>query len=75
LILIGSAPPINAYDKNGLKIVIHVGKNKPREDVHVMVVSIMSTNTSPVKTFAFQAAVPKVCMMKIQCNLSKANLL
>jgi ADP-ribosylation factor-binding protein GGA len=47
LILIGSAPPINAYDKNGLKIVIHVGKNKPREDVHVMVVSIMSTNTSP----------------------------
>ena len=62
----GSAPPINAYDKNGLKIVIHVGKNKPREDVHVMVVSIMSTNTSPVKTFAFQAAVPKAMKVKLQ---------
>lgn len=56
----GTSPPINAYDKNGLKIVIHIAKNRPREDVHVMVVSVMSTNTSAVKNFSFQAAVPKV---------------
>lgn len=53
--------PLNAYDKNGLKIVIHVAKNKPREDVKVMVVSTISTNTNPIKNFVFQAAVPKVC--------------
>lgn len=52
--------PLNAYDKNGLKIVIHVAKNKPRENVTVMVVSTISTNTNPVKNFVFQAAVPKV---------------
>lgn len=53
--------PLDAYDKNGLKIVIHVAKNKPREDVKVMVVSTISTNTNPIKNFVFQAAVPKVC--------------
>ena len=56
----GTAPPVTAYDKNGLKILIHMAKNVPREDVSVMVVSVMSTNTSVVKGFVFQAAVPKV---------------
>nr|XP_022319091.1 ADP-ribosylation factor-binding protein GGA1-like isoform X3 [Crassostrea virginica] len=58
--------PLNAYDKNGLKIVIHVAKNKPRENVTVMVVSTISTNTNPVKNFVFQAAVPKVMKVKLQ---------
>nr|XP_034314010.1 ADP-ribosylation factor-binding protein GGA1 isoform X5 [Crassostrea gigas] len=58
--------PLNAYDKNGLKIVIHVAKNKPREDVKVMVVSTISTNTNPIKNFVFQAAVPKVMKVKLQ---------
>ena len=53
---------MTAYDKNGLKILIHVAKDRPREDVSVMVVSVMSTNTSPVKGFVFQAAVPKVSL-------------
>lgn len=56
----GTAPPVSAYDKNGLKVLIHVAKDRPREDVIVMVVSVLSTNTSPVKAFVFQAAVPKV---------------
>ena len=60
LVLTGTAPPVTAYDKNGLKILIHVAKNKPRDDVVVMVVSAMSTNTSLVKGLVFQAAVPKV---------------
>ena len=55
-----ASSPVNAYDKNGLKIVIHTGKERPREDVLVMVVSVVSTNTVPVKGFVFQAAVPKV---------------
>ena len=57
----GSVEPLTAYDKNGMKIVIHFGKDTPRPDVIVMVVSSMSTNTSAVKNFTFQAAVPKVC--------------
>ena len=40
--------------------MIHFAKDRPREDVIVMVVSTISTNTNPVKNFVFQAAVPKV---------------
>jgi hypothetical protein len=61
IIILGTAPPVNAYDKNGLKALIMVAKDRPRDDVVVMVVSVLSTNTSPVKAFIFQAAVPKVC--------------
>lgn len=56
----GSLAPVVAYDKNGIKILLHFGKDRPRPDVQVMAVSTMSTNTSPIKNFSFQAAVPKV---------------
>ena len=49
-----------AYDKNNIKIVFHVGKDRPRPDVTVIAVSVMSTNSTSVKAFTFQAAVPKV---------------
>jgi len=57
---VGDHAPIVAYDKNSLKIVFHVGKDRPRPDVVVVAVSIMSTHISSVKAFTFQAAVPKV---------------
>ena len=56
----GSLAPVVGYDKNGIKILLHFGKDQPRPDVQVMAVSTMSTNPSPVKNFSFQAAVPKV---------------
>ena len=56
----GGKPSLTAYDKNDIKIVIHFGKDRPRADVQVMVVSVMSTKQTPVKHFKFQAAVPKV---------------
>lgn len=59
----GAISPLTAYDKNGLKIVIHFGKDTPRPDVLVMVVTIMSTNDEFVKNCMFQAAVPKVKMI------------
>lgn len=62
----GTLPSLNAYDKEGLKIIFHFAKNKPRPDVLVMVVSVMSTNLFPVKSFLFQAAVPKVMKVKLQ---------
>ncbi|XP_064594749.1 ADP-ribosylation factor-binding protein GGA1-like isoform X2 [Liolophura sinensis] len=59
-------PSLNAYDKNGIKIVFHFAKGRPREDVTVVVVSVMSTAASPIKTLTFQAAVPKTMKVKLQ---------
>ena len=60
LCCVGGKPSLTAYDKNDIKIVVHFGKERPRDDVQVMVVSVMSTKQAPVKHFKFQAAVPKV---------------
>jgi len=56
----GSLAPVVAYDKNGIRILLHYGKDRPRPDVQVMALSTMSTNTCPIMNFSFQAAVPKV---------------
>ena len=57
---VGEHGPIIAYFKNNIKVVFHIGKDRPRPDIVVIAVSVMSTNTSTVKAFTFQAAVPKV---------------
>ncbi|XP_014785844.1 ADP-ribosylation factor-binding protein GGA3 [Octopus bimaculoides] len=62
----GTTPPINAYEKDGLKIVIHFAKNKPRPDVLVLVVSVMNSGSIPIRNFLFQAAVPKMMKVKLQ---------
>ncbi|XP_064625226.1 ADP-ribosylation factor-binding protein GGA1-like isoform X2 [Lineus longissimus] len=61
-----SVPAMNAYDKGGIKIVIHFGRDNPKPHIIVMVVSIMSMNASPVKNLEFQAAVPKLMKVKLQ---------
>ncbi|XP_076441088.1 ADP-ribosylation factor-binding protein GGA1-like isoform X2 [Babylonia areolata] len=58
--------PVTAYDKNGLKSMIHFSNNRPRPDVLVMVLSTLSTNAKAVKNFMFQAAVPKIMKVKLQ---------
>lgn len=62
----GTLPPLNLHEKNGLSVVIHFGKDSPRPDITVMVVSTMSKNSSPVKNVSFQAAVPKTMKIKLQ---------
>lgn len=62
----GSLAPVVGYDKNGIKILLHFGKDRPRPDVQVMAVSTMSNNVTPIKNFSFQAAVPKVMKIKLQ---------
>ncbi|PIK46959.1 putative ADP-ribosylation factor-binding protein GGA1 [Apostichopus japonicus] len=62
----GETQPITAYEKNSVKTVVHFGKDSPRPDIKVMVVSTMSTNTLPVKNLTFQAAVPKTMRVKLQ---------
>ena len=51
---------------------MHIGKDRPREDVVVVVISAMSNNTTAaVKGFSFQAAVPKVSHpFQTHCKLS-----
>lgn len=62
---IGDLLPLSLYEKNGLTVVLHFGKDSPRPDITVMVVSTMSKNSSPVKNVSFQAAVPKVILFPL----------
>ena len=58
-----SAPgvsPVIAYEKAGVKVVVHFASERPRPDIVTMVVSSLSTCPTPVTGFSFQAAVPKV---------------
>ncbi|RUS85567.1 hypothetical protein EGW08_006650, partial [Elysia chlorotica] len=59
-------PSVQAYEKNGLKVMVHFAADRPRPDVVTMVVSTMSTNPSSVSSFVFQAAVPKIMKVKLQ---------
>ena len=63
LFVSGTHAPVSVYDKNSVKIMLHVAKNEPRPDVIVMALSVISTNTLSLKSFSFQAAVPKVSRM------------
>ncbi|XP_033117970.1 ADP-ribosylation factor-binding protein GGA1-like [Anneissia japonica] len=62
----GVTPPLTVYEKNNVKTVFHFAKDSPRPDIQVLVVSTMSTNTSPIKGVVFQAAVPKTMRIKLQ---------
>lgn len=63
----GTLPPLSLHDKDGLTVVVHFGKDSPRDDVTVMVVSTMSKNINgPFKNVKFQAAVPKTMKIKLQ---------
>lgn len=69
----GNTAPIPAYDKNGVKVVMHIASNKPRDDVLVIVISTMSMNTEAVRKFSFQAAVPKVSFLRIYQEIVMLN--
>ncbi|XP_020661956.3 ADP-ribosylation factor-binding protein GGA3 isoform X1 [Pogona vitticeps] len=63
-----SALPVTAYDKNGLRILLHFAKECPpgRPDVLVVVVSMLNTAPLPIKNMVLQAAVPKSMKVKLQ---------
>lgn len=56
----GDLAPLTVFDKDSVKVILHFAQNKPRDDVVVMVLSIMSTKATPLRSIVFQAAVPKV---------------
>ncbi|CAG5937674.1 unnamed protein product [Menidia menidia] len=53
--------PVTAYDKNGVRLLLHFASNCPpgRPDVLVIVVSMLSTAPQPVRNIVLQAAVPR----------------
>ncbi|XP_006637165.2 ADP-ribosylation factor-binding protein GGA1 isoform X4 [Lepisosteus oculatus] len=67
-IMPSSTPPLTAYDKNGLRVMLHFAKNTPvgRPDIVLILISMLSTSPYPVKDIVFQAAVPKTMRVKLQ---------
>ena len=57
----GSKPPINLVDggDDGISIVLHFGKEQPREHVTAIVVTIISKMPDPISELELKAVVPK----------------
>ncbi|XP_010871278.1 ADP-ribosylation factor-binding protein GGA3a [Esox lucius] len=60
--------PVTAYDKNGVRVLLHFATDCPpgRPDVLVMVVSMLNTAPLPVTNIVLQAAVPKSMRVRLQ---------
>ncbi|XP_021941879.1 ADP-ribosylation factor-binding protein GGA1 isoform X4 [Zootermopsis nevadensis] len=63
----GSLPPLTVLDeKSGITVILNFGKDSPRPDVSVIVVTTISKNSSPISNYLFQAVVPKTCKLRLQ---------
>ncbi|KAG7491581.1 hypothetical protein MATL_G00005700 [Megalops atlanticus] len=60
--------PVTAYDKDGVRVLLHFAMECPpgRPDVLVIVVSMLNTAPLPVQNIVLQAAVPKLMKVKLQ---------
>ncbi|XP_044044984.1 ADP-ribosylation factor-binding protein GGA3a isoform X2 [Siniperca chuatsi] len=60
--------PVTAYDKNGVRVLLHFATDCPagRPDVLVMVASMLNTAPLPVRNIVLQAAVPKMMKVRLQ---------
>ncbi|KAF3687522.1 ADP-ribosylation factor-binding protein [Channa argus] len=60
--------PVTAYDKNGVRVLLHFATDCPpgRPDVLVMVASMLNTAPLPVTNIVLQAAVPKTMKVRLQ---------
>ncbi|KAL4594137.1 ADP-ribosylation factor-binding protein GGA3-like isoform X1 [Arapaima gigas] len=63
-----SIAPVVVYDRKGVRVMLHRARDPPdgRQDIVVMVISMLSTSPLPVKDIVFQAAVPKNMTVKLQ---------
>ncbi|XP_054160667.1 ADP-ribosylation factor-binding protein GGA3-like [Oppia nitens] len=66
--------PITLYDKNKVQVILYLASNSPRSDVNVFVITIISTNSSPVSKINFLAAVPKSMRVKLQAMFPSNSL-
>ncbi|KAF9423904.1 hypothetical protein HW555_000962 [Spodoptera exigua] len=62
----GNVPPMTIFEEeNGLTVVLHFCKDKPRPDVNVVVISTTNKNKKPIIDFRFQGVVPKCCKVRL----------
>lgn len=60
-----AVPPLMVLEeKNGISVTLHFAKDKPREDIQVIVVTTISKNSLPLSNYLFQGVVPKVCIFE-----------
>jgi len=72
--LTGSVLPLTVLDeKNGVTVILNFGKEGPRPDVMVIVVTTISKNSSPISNYLFQAVVPKVWYTGNPCYFQSAG--
>lgn len=55
-----SPPRIIMEEPTGLKIVLHFAKDRPRDDISVIVITTTNHNSIPIKDYQFDASVSKV---------------
>ena len=68
----GSIPPLTVQDSDeGVSIVLHFGKDKPRDYVTATVVTIINKTSEPMSDFELKAVVPKGCKVKLQAASGK----
>lgn len=61
--------PLTVLDeKNRISVTLHFAKDKPREDVSVVVITTVSKNEQPLSCYLFQAVVPKVFIIHWLCD-------
>ncbi|XP_065181214.1 ADP-ribosylation factor-binding protein GGA1-like [Sycon ciliatum] len=65
-IQMSSKPPLVAFDKNGLRMLVFITQNVPQPNVQTYVVQTMNTSMAAITNFSFQAAVPKSQRVKLQ---------
>lgn len=56
----GKQGSVTVLDSNDVSVILHFTENQPREDVAVVVASVMSRNSQPITNYVLQAVVPKV---------------
>lgn len=59
-----SHPPLTILEKNGVGITLHLAKDKPKQGVHVYVITTVNKNELPISNYLFQAVVTKVSYLR-----------
>lgn len=69
----GKQGSVTVLDSNDVSVTLHFTENQPREDVAVVVVSVVSRNYQPITNYVLQAVVPKVRRTDVREDLNCAG--
>ena len=62
-----AVPPLTLQESDdGISIVLHFGKDQPREHVFATVVTVINKLPDAISNYELKAVVPKGCKVKIQ---------